>query len=74
MAFVYYPQVDTFMQERVDAYTPDAAEPDDIFNKEFVDQLQKSFKCCGWKGADDFTGQKTILSNAIGGITHAFIV
>merc|ERR1712088_1200772 len=55
MAFVYYPQVDTFMQERVDAYTPDAAEPDDIFNKEFVDQLQKSFKCCGWKGADDFT-------------------
>ena len=56
MAFIYYPQVDEFMQQRVENYNPNSTEADDIFNKEFVDQLQNSFQCCGWKGLEDFGG------------------
>ena len=56
MAFIYYPQVDEFMQQRVENYNPNSTEADDIFNKEFVDQLQNSFQCCGWKGLQDFEG------------------
>ena len=56
MAFIYYPQVDEFMKQRVENYDPNSTEADDIFNKEFVDQLQNSFQCCGWKGLEDFGG------------------
>merc|ERR1719378_1560142 len=44
MAFIYYPQVDEFMQQRVENYNPNSTTADDIFNKEFVDQLPDS--CC----------------------------
>merc|ERR1712233_70700 len=54
VAFVYYPQVDQFMKERVAAYNENATEPDDVFNKEFVDQLQTNFECCGWETATEY--------------------
>jgi uncharacterized membrane protein len=54
MAFVYYPTVEAFMQGRIDSYNPTSDQTDDIFNKEFVDQLQNNFKCCGWQSAEDY--------------------
>lgn len=60
MAFVYYPTVNEFMQERINTYQPSPTEPDAIFNKEFVDQLQSNFKCCGWVNHEDYQDNNSV--------------
>ena len=47
------------MLERVTAYNASSTATDDVFNKEFVDQLQRSFDCCGWEDADDYSELST---------------
>ena len=48
MSFVYYKRVNSFLFARIDAYNTTSTDEYDIYNKEFVDQMQSVIKCCGW--------------------------
>ena len=60
MSFVYSPKVDSLMHKRVERYNSTSTDTDDIFNKEFVDQLQTNIHCCGWKSFEDYGTNSTL--------------
>lgn len=55
LAFIYYPEIESFMENRVETYDRDSAEADAVFNVEFIDQLQVGLQCCGWSSSDDYS-------------------
>ena len=54
MSFVYYKRVNSFLFARIDAYNTTSTDEYDIYNKEFVDQMQTVIKCCGWASFENY--------------------
>ena len=62
MSFVYYLRVDTFMKNRFESYKTTSSDNSELFNKEYVDRLQRTVKCCGWESFEEY---KTDLNTTL---------
>lgn len=54
LAFIYFPEIEKFMENRVKTYNSNSTDAEDLFNVEFIDQLQVGLQCCGWDSPEDY--------------------
>ena len=62
MSFLHFLQVDNFMENRFETYNTTSRDKSELFNKEYVDRLQTSVKCCGWESFEEY---KTNLNKTL---------